>query len=217
MGSKYALVLVATFGVLMMSACSGSSSDSDPTTSAAGTVAPTVTTTLPPPTTTVGATTTAAPALPTTTLAPPPEIVVTSSAYAEGERIPTLYTCDGADISPDFTLTGLPAGTVSIALVMDDPDAPVGVWDHWVVYDIPPTMEIPSDAAELGTKGSNSWDRLGYGGPCPPPGNAHRYIVTVYAQDVLTGLEEGASKATLMTAMEGHVIASGVLLGEYSR
>jgi Raf kinase inhibitor-like YbhB/YbcL family protein len=209
MGRRYVPVLLAVAGVLIVSACSDSSSEADPTTTTAGTVATTVTTTSSPPTTTLA---------PTTTVpAPPPEMVVTSSAYAEGERIPTVYTCDGEDISPDYTISGLPAETVSIALVMDDPDAPGGVWDHWVVYDIPPTSEIPSDATELGTKGSNSWDRLGYGGPCPPPGDAHRYIVTVYALDAMLGLEEGASKDALMTAMEGHVLASGILLGEYSR
>jgi Raf kinase inhibitor-like YbhB/YbcL family protein len=209
MGRRYVPVLLAVAGVLIVSACSDSSSESDPTTTAAGTVATTVTTTSSPPTTTLA---------PTTTVpAPPPDLVVTSSAYAEGERIPTMYTCDGEDVSPDYTISGLPAETVSIALVMDDPDAPRGVWDHWVVYDIPPTTEIPSDATELGTMGSNSWDRLGYGGPCPPPGDAHRYIVTVYALDALLGLEEGASKIALMTAIEGHVIASGILLGDYSR
>jgi Raf kinase inhibitor-like YbhB/YbcL family protein len=128
-----------------------------------------------------------------------------------------MYTCEGEDISPDYTLAGLPDDTVSIALTMDDPDAPVGVWDHWVEFDLPPETEIPSNATELGTMGSNSWDTLGYRGPCPPPGDPHRYVMTVYALDALLGLDEGATKDALLAAMEGHVIASGQLIGEFSR
>ncbi len=141
---------------------------------------------------------------------------MTSSAYGEGDRIPVVYTCEGEDISPDYTLSGLPDETVSIALTMDDPDAPVGVWDHWVEFDIPPGTEFPSGAT-LGTMGSNSWGALGYGGPCPPPGDPHRYVVTVYALDEVLGLDEGTAKDALLDAMEGHVIASGELVGEFSR
>jgi len=143
--------------------------------------------------------------------------VVTSSAYGEGDRIPVVYTCDGEDISPDYTLDDLPAETVSVVLTMDDPDAPAGTWDHWVVFDMAPVSEIPMDAADLGTMGSNSWDTLGYRGPCPPPGNAHRYVVSVYALDGLLALDEGATKAAVLTAMEGRILAAGQLLGEFSR
>ena len=128
-----------------------------------------------------------------------------------------MYTCDGEDISPDFTLDDLPAETVSVVLTMDDPDAPGGTWDHWVEFDMAPVSEIPEGATQLGTMGSNSWDTLGYRGPCPPPGNAHRYVVTVYALDGLLALDEGAAKATVLTAMEGRILASGQLLGEFSR
>ena len=100
---------------------------------------------------------------------------------------------------------------------MGDPDAPGGVWDHWVEFALPPLSEIPEGATEFGTMGSNSWDTLGYRGPCPPPGNAHRYIVTVYAVDGLLGLDEGATKDAVLAAMEGHLLATGELLGEFSR
>ena len=128
-----------------------------------------------------------------------------------------MHTCDGEDISPDYTFAGLPAETVSMALTIEDTDAPGGVWDHWVEFDIPTGAEIPEGATEFGTMGSNSWDTFGYRGPCPPPGNAHRYIVTVYALDGLLGLGEGATKGAVLAAMEGHVIATGQLLGEFSR
>jgi Raf kinase inhibitor-like YbhB/YbcL family protein len=142
---------------------------------------------------------------------------VTSSAYGEGDRIPVIHTCEGEDISPDYSLADLPAGTVSIVLTMDDPDAPGGTWDHWVEFDMEPVSEIPEGATELGTLGSNSWDTLGYRGPCPPPGDAHRYVVTVYAIDGLLALDEGATKAAVLSAMEGRILATGELLGEFSR
>ena len=128
-----------------------------------------------------------------------------------------MHTCEGDDVSPDYTLADLPADTVSIVLTMDDPDAPGGTWDHWVVFDVVPVAEIPEGATELGTMGSNSWDTLGYRGPCPPPGDAHRYVVTVYALDDLLALDEGATKSVVLATMGDHILATGELLGEFSR
>jgi len=110
----------------------------------------------------------------------------------------------------------VPAGTTALALVMDDPDAPGGVWDHWIAYDIPVTQQIPEDVASLGMAGRNSWGRTGYGGPCPP-GGTHRYVFTLYALDAQLGLEPGANKAALLAAISGHVLAETVLMGRYSR
>ena len=213
---RYVWMMLSAASILVLSACSGSSSDSEPTTTLATPVTTSPVTTSP---VTTSPVTTSPPAAQTTSTVPVqiPLITVTSSAYAEGARIPVIHTCDGEDISPDYSLADLPAETVSIVLTMDDPDAPGGVWDHWVEFDIPPGSEIPEGATEFGTMGSNSWGTLGYRGPCPPPGNAHRYIVTVYAVDGLLGLDEGATKGAVLAAMEGHVIATGQLLGEFSR
>ena len=144
------------------------------------------------------------------------EMEVTSTAYVNESAIPVRYTCDGDDFSPPITLTGLPEGTASLALLMDDPDAPGGTWSHWVAYDIPVQTAIAEDVGALGTAGTNSWKRTGYGGPCPPSGT-HRYYVTVYALDVELGEPEGLTRDELFAAMDGHVIAKGTLMGTYAR
>jgi Raf kinase inhibitor-like YbhB/YbcL family protein len=141
---------------------------------------------------------------------------LTSPAFAPEGTIPDRYTCDGADISPPLNIAHIPTDTVTLALVMDDPDAPVGVWDHWVEYDIEPREHIPEDAGRLGTPGTNSWNRTGYGGPCPP-GGTHRYFITVHALDTRLGLETGATKADILAALEGHVLAQATLMGLYGR
>ncbi len=141
---------------------------------------------------------------------------LTSTAFEHEGDIPDQYTCDGADASPALTLHDIPAGTVSLVMVMDDPDAPVGTWDHWVAYDIPPSEEIPEAVASLGTSGTNSWGRTGYGGPCPPSGT-HRYFFVVYALDAELGLEPGADKGTVLDALTGHVLAEATLMGRYGR
>lgn len=141
---------------------------------------------------------------------------LTSQAFSHETPIPTRYTCDGADVSPPLQLSEVPTDTVSLALVMDDPDAPVGVWDHWVEYDIEPREAIAEAVTELGTAGRNSWDRTGYGGPCPP-GGTHRYFFTVYALDTELGLEAGADKAAVLAAIDGHVLDQATLMGTYSR
>jgi len=140
---------------------------------------------------------------------------LTSPAFEPGATIPARYTCDGSDISPPLELSGVPAGSVSLALVMDDPDAPAGVWDHWIEFDIQPRDSVPEAVAVLGTAGNNSWGRTGYGGPCPPSGT-HRYFFTAYALDTQLGLASGSTKAEVLEAVQGHVLEEATLMGRYS-
>jgi hypothetical protein len=151
-------------------------------------------------------------------------LTITSTAFSEGQPIPQKYTCQGSDISPPLAWTNAPANVKSFALIMDDPDAPVGTWVHWVLYDLPPdAIGLPEDVAKTevmanGAKqGLNTWPRLGYGGPCPPPGKPHRYFFNLYALDKMLGLKPNATKKDLLKAMEGHVLAEGQLMGTYQR
>jgi Raf kinase inhibitor-like YbhB/YbcL family protein len=146
------------------------------------------------------------------------ELRITSPAFASGEAIPARYTCDGADVSPPLAIAGVPEQARSLALVMDDPDAPVGTWVHWVEWNIDPkTREIPENGSPPGgVEGRNSWHRTGYGGPCPPSGS-HRYFFKLYALDALLDLPSGAGKTELERAMRGHVVAEGELMGTYRR
>jgi hypothetical protein len=137
--------------------------------------------------------------------------------------IPRRYTCDGEDVSPPLAWSGVPAAAQSLALVCDDPDAPVGTWIHWLLYNIPadasslPEAVAPDSTLASGAvNGKNSWGRLGYGGPCPP-GGTHRYFFTLYALDSRLSLESGATEAQLQQAMEGHILAEGQLMGRYQR
>lgn len=144
---------------------------------------------------------------------------LSSEAFEHEGTIPAAYTCDGEDLSPPLAITGVPDGAVTLALVMDDPDAPRGVWDHWVVYDVPApgeSLTIPAGVASLGTAGRNSWGRSGYGGPCPPSG-IHRYFFTAYALDTALGLPPGAPKGDVLGALDGHVLAEATLMGRYGR
>ena len=150
-------------------------------------------------------------------------ITVTSSAFTEGDMIPRQYTCDGEDISPPLAWTGVPEGTKSLALICDDPDAPMGTWVHWVLFNIPPTTKelspkVPSkEILENGARhGTNDFRRLDYGGPCPP-GGTHRYYFKLYALDTEISSAAGITKAQLLKAMEGHVLAEGQLMGRYKR
>ena len=147
---------------------------------------------------------------------------ITSTAFAQGQPIPATYSCDGKSVSPPLSWSGAPAGTQSFALIMDDPDAPLGTFVHWVIYNIPASAgglpEAFSKDARLpdGTlQGSNGAGRVGYTGPCPP-GGTHRYFFKLYALD--TTLEiSGASKDQLLQAMQGHVLAQGELMGTFTR
>ncbi|MDH7485501.1 MAG: YbhB/YbcL family Raf kinase inhibitor-like protein [Anaerolineae bacterium] len=148
---------------------------------------------------------------------------LTSTAFVQGKPIPRKYTCDGQDISPPLSWGDPPAGTRSLALIADDPDAPAGTWVHWVLYNLPATSRglpeaVSSDAelADGSRHGRNSWRRLGYGGPCPPRGT-HRYFFKLYALDTVLDLKAGADKGQLLKAMEGHILAQAELMGTYSR
>lgn len=142
---------------------------------------------------------------------------LTSPAFANNDIIPSEFTCDGADASPPLIISDVPSNAKSLALVMDDPDAPVGTWDHWVVFNIAPTTkEIPKGKEPKGADGRNSWGRTGYGGPCPPSGT-HRYFFKLYALDTILNLPEGATKKDLEKAMQGHIIAQAQLMGMYKR
>jgi Raf kinase inhibitor-like YbhB/YbcL family protein len=147
-----------------------------------------------------------------------------SSAFPNNQDIPRKYTCDGADVSPPLTWDYPPNGVKAFALIADDPDAPAGTWVHWVIYD------LPADAKQLaeglpaqetlpdGTKqGMNDFKKVGYGGPCPPPGPAHRYFFKLYALDRLTNLKSRAGKQQLLSAMKGHILAEAQLVGKYNR
>lgn len=151
---------------------------------------------------------------------------ITSPAFADGGTIPVEFTCDGADRSPPLAWSGVPQGSATLALIVDDPDAPRGTWVHWVLYDLPATAQaLPENVAkterpqELGgaSQGKNDFKRLGYGGPCPPPGPAHRYYFKLYALAAELGLGPAASKQEVERAMGGHILATAQLMGRYAR
>lgn len=139
-----------------------------------------------------------------------------SSAFEEGKPVPAKYTCDGSNVSPALSWSGFPEKTKSFAIIMDDPDAPMGTWIHWVMYNIPGTVtsleEKLSVAKIKATDGVNSWGDTGYNGPCPPDG-AHRYIFKLYALDKTLNLKEGMDKAELLEAMKGHILSEATLTG----
>ena len=151
-------------------------------------------------------------------------LTLSSSAFKAGAEIPKQYTCEGADTSPALSWSGAPGGTKTFALIADDPDAPVGTWVHWVLYDLPgDTTELPQgvpsdERLRSGAKhGVNDFHRVGYGGPCPPPGKPHRYFFKLYALDSVTNLKPRATKADVLRAIEGHVLAQAELMGTYKR
>jgi Raf kinase inhibitor-like YbhB/YbcL family protein len=150
-------------------------------------------------------------------------IEIKSSAFTDGGKIPVEYTCDGAGISPDLSWSNVPPETKSLVLICDDPDAPMGTFTHWVMYNIPPKVNnLPAgtpaepklDNGAL--QGINSARKIGYTPPCPPSGT-HRYIFTIYALDTVLNLEPGVQKSEVEQAMEGHILAEGRIIGKYSR
>jgi len=151
------------------------------------------------------------------------ELKITSSAFEEGGMIPKQYTCDGANISPPLRWTSVPLGTKSLALICDDPDAPMGIWVHWIISNLPtninelPESIPPQKTLENGAKqGINDFPKIGYGGPCPPNGT-HRYYFKLYALDTEIDLDAGATKRELLKAIKGHILAEGQLMGRYKR
>jgi len=145
-------------------------------------------------------------------------LTITSPAFGTGELIPSKFTCDGQDVNPALAIGNVPAGTKSLALIMDDPDAPNGTWVHWVLWNIDPaTREIRENSVPAGAKpGTNDFRKTSYGGPCPPPGT-HRYFFKMYALDTMLDLGSGATKAALEKAMRGHILGQGELMGRYKR
>lgn len=150
-------------------------------------------------------------------------MVISSPVFEDGGLIPPKYTCDGDDISIPLDFGDVPAEAKSLALIMDDPDAPSGTFVHWVVYNIPPHMPglpeaVPTEPRLLDgiLQGVNSFGKIGYGGPCPP-GGAHRYMFKLYALDTLMDVEAGLSKHELLSVMDGHVISGAGMMGVYER
>jgi len=149
---------------------------------------------------------------------------IRSGAFGNGREIPAKYTGIGDNVSPPLSWRGVPDGTVSFALIADDPDAPAGTWVHWVIYDIPgearsleegiPKIRILADG---GAQGTNSFRRIGYDGPYPPPGPAHRYIFKLYALDTELDIDPGADKGMINGAMKGHVLAEANITGTFGR
>ena len=149
---------------------------------------------------------------------------ISSTAFSQGETIPKKFTCVDADVSPQLSWKDAPAAAQSFVLIMDDPDAPVGTWVHWVLYDLPAgTKELPEGMekqeklASGALQGRNDFRKTGYGGPCPPPGKPHRYYFKLYALDRKLDLKSGASKADLERAMEGHILGKTELMGRFGR
>ena len=150
-------------------------------------------------------------------------ITLTSAAFKEGQPIPRQYACDGVNVSPPLEWTGVPKSAKTIAIIADDPDAPSGTWVHWVLYNLPAenigmveNLPVTENLKAGGFQGKNDFKEIGYGGPCPPSGT-HRYFFKIYALDSELPLKAGATKADVETAMQGHLIAQGQLMGTYRR
>jgi Raf kinase inhibitor-like YbhB/YbcL family protein len=141
---------------------------------------------------------------------------VKSSAFENNKLIPAKYTCDGDNVNPPLTIESAPEETRSIVLIVDDPDAPVGTWNHWLVWNIPPTTRKIEENTAPGTEGISTSRKHAYGGPCPPSGT-HRYFFKVYALDTKLDLNPNSKKKDVEKAMEGHILAKGELLGLYRR
>jgi Raf kinase inhibitor-like YbhB/YbcL family protein len=152
------------------------------------------------------------------------KLTLESSAFESGAPIPDRHTCDAEGLSPPLAWGAAPEGTQSWALICDDPDAPMGTWVHWVLFNLPAeARELPEgvptsgDLETGGRHGKNDFARLGYGGPCPPHGKPHRYFFKLYALNTSLSLDPGATKSDVLNAMEGHVVAQGELMGTYVR
>ena len=147
-----------------------------------------------------------------------------SSAFGFGMLVPQKYTCKGADISPPISWEAVPEGAKGLAIICDDPDAPMGDWTHWAIYNLPPTARsLAEGVAKEATlpdgsrQGLNDFDRVGYNGPCPPPGTVHHYRFTLYALDRPLALPPKAAKRQLLQAMTGHILAQAELIGTFKR
>ncbi len=143
---------------------------------------------------------------------------ITSPSFKDGEMIPRKYTCQGDDVNPQLDISGIPENTKSLVLIMDDPDAPMGTWDHWIVWNISPdTKTIAENSVPAGAvQGKNSWGRNDYGGPCPPSGT-HRYFFKLYALDTTLDIPEKSKKKDVEKAMQGHILEQAQLMGKYKK
>ena len=153
----------------------------------------------------------------------PPQFVLSSPPLSDG-LVPRQFTCDGEDQSPPLTWSAAPPGTKSLALTVIDLDAPEGTFIHWFLYDLPPTVtslsagvQKQAELADGSRQASNDFDRVGYGGPCPPPGKPHRYLFNVFAFNEKFDLPAGASRSQIETAMKGHLLGGGQFLARYGR
>jgi Raf kinase inhibitor-like YbhB/YbcL family protein len=151
-------------------------------------------------------------------------LTIKSGVFENGATIPKKYTCDSTNVSPPLSWSGAPEGTKSFALICDDPDAPMGTWVHWVLWGLPPdTMAllegVPAETTlAIGARqGLNSGSRVGYSGPCPPPGKPHRYFFKLYALDAMLTVPANANKAALEKAMKDHILAEAQVMGRYGR
>ncbi|MCS6907500.1 MAG: YbhB/YbcL family Raf kinase inhibitor-like protein [Anaerolineales bacterium] len=145
-------------------------------------------------------------------------IELISTAFAPNGFIPKRYTCDGENLSPPLIWKNVPPETKSLAIIVDDPDAPGGTFVHWVIFNIPPEVTKFSEGEKgIGTEGINDFRKVGYGGPCPPRGTTHRYFFKIYALDTKLNLDSTATKKDLEKAMQEHILAQGELIGRYSR
>jgi len=149
---------------------------------------------------------------------------IASTSFPNGGDIPKKFTCDGADVSPELSWAEPPAGTQSFALIADDPDAPAGTWTHWILFDAPPTTtSLPEGVGKIDElpggerQGRNDFHKIGYNGPCPPPGKPHRYFFKLYALDSKLKLQPGASKQEVEQAMQSHILGKAEWVGRYKR
>ena len=215
---KPRVLIFLCLGILLLGACTAPAPE--PTETPPVDKAPAEPTKAPEPT--IPSTVTEFPPKPTDV---PMPFELTSTAFLQGEPIPVKYSCDGEDISPPLSWGDPPEGTQSFVLIMDDPDAPVGTWDHWLLFNIQADMRgleenlpITGKNQEPGSifVGNNSWSRADYGGPCPP-GGTHRYFFKLYALDTTISLLPGVAKQELLSAMEGHILAETELMGTFTR
>ena len=146
----------------------------------------------------------------------PMSLSISSTAFKNNGDMPSKYSCDGEDINPSLRISGTPSGTKTLVLIVDDPDAPVGVWDHWIVWNIPADTTSISEDSVPGVQGINSWGRTDGGGPCPPSGT-HRYMFKLYALDVELDIDAESDKVDVESAMEGHILEEAQLVGKFSR
>jgi Raf kinase inhibitor-like YbhB/YbcL family protein len=150
-------------------------------------------------------------------IAGPARVKIASSAFQQGQNIPAKFTCDGGNNSPALQFSEIPPAARSLVLIVDDPDAPGGLFTHWLVWNIDPkTTSVAEGSTPKGVQGSNDFGKTGYGGPCPPSGT-HRYVFKIFALDRELELPAGAKRDQLEAQMRGHIIAQGELMGRYAR